>query len=621
MDLLCLGVTGYRTLCLIGVACTISRRNATSAPLSDGTRRRLDALRSRYAAVFGSDRGHLQPSRGHLTLRDGAQPKFLKARPLPYALRDRVGLELDRLEQDGILTKVSHSDWATPVVPIPKKDGSVRICGDFKLTVNPQLKVDQYPLPRIDDIFASLGGGKHFSKIDLRSAYLQMEMDDESKTLLTLNTHKGLYRLNRLAFGIASAPAMWQRVMDQLLSGIPKTQCIIDDIIVTGETDDEHLRNLEMVLQRLLDAGLRAHPAKTRFFDAKTEYCGHAVSADGLHKLPAKVDAIRDAPQPTNVSQLRSFLGLVNYYARFLPNLSTTLHPLNRLLQHSTSWHWTDACTAAFDKVKRQIGSDLVLTHFHPDLPLHVASDASPCGLGAVLSHSMPDGTERPIAFASRTLNTAEQNYSQIDKEALGIVWSLKKFHTYLYGRRFTLFTDHQPLTAIFSPVKNLPSMTAARLQRYALLLAGYQYDIVYRKTSDHGNANGLSRLPINSPASEADADGDAVDTFHVSQFDPLPVTAEQVRRETRRDLTLAAVYPAVQTGDFSACTDHRLYYHRRSELTSHQGCLLWGARVIIPPSLQRNVLNELHSSHCGIVRTKELARSYVWWPKIDDDI
>ena len=277
--------------------------------------------------------------------------------------------------------------------------------------------------------------------------------------------------------------------------------------------------------------------------------------------------------------------------------------------------------TAAFDKVKRQIGSDLVLTHFHPDLPLHVASDASPYGLGAVLSHSMPDGTERPIAFASRTLTSAEQNYSQIDKEALGIVWSLKKFHTYLYGRRFTLITDHQPLTAIFSPVKNLPSMTAARLQRYALLLAGYQYDIVYRKTSDHGNADGLSRLLINSPASEADADGDAVDTFHVSQFDPLPVTAEQVRRETRRDPTLAAVYQAVQTGDFSACTDHQPYYHRRSELTSHQGCLLWGARVIIPPSLQRNVLDELHSSHCGIVRTKELARSYVWRPKIDHDI
>ena len=147
--------------------------------------------------------------------------------------------------------------------------------------------------------------------------------------------------------------------------------------------------------------------------------------------------------------------------------------------------------------------------------------------------------------------------------------------------------------------------MTAARLQRYALLLAGYQYDIVYWKTSDHGNADGLSRLSIYSPATKADADGDAVETFVVSQFDPLPVTAEQVRRETRRDSTLAAVNQAVQIGDFSCFTDHQSYYHRRSEL-------------IIPPSLQRNVLDELHSSHCGIMRTKELARSYVWWPKID---
>ena len=240
--------------------------------------------------------------------------------------------------------------------------------------------------------------------------------------------------------------------------------------------------------------------------------------------------------------------------------------------------------------MKRQIGSDLVVTRFHPDLPLHVASDASPYGLGAILSHSMPDGTQRPIAFASRTLNTAEQNYSQIDKEAIGIVWILKKFHTYLYGRRFTLITDHQPLTEIFSPAKYVPFLTAARLQRYALLLARYQYDIVYWKTSDHGNADRLSRLPINCPATEVDADGDAVDTFHVSQFDPLPVTADQVNRESRRDPTLAAVYQAVQTGDFSSCTDHQSYYHRRFELTSHQGCLLWGALFAIPPSLQRNV-------------------------------
>ena len=227
---------------------------------------KLEALLDKYADIFGEDRGKLRTGKGHLQLRDDAVPKFCKARPLPYALRSKVAEELSRLESDGVISPVSWSDWATPIVPIVKKDGSVRVCGDFKVTVNPQLNVEQYPLPRIDDVFASLAGGKRFSKIDLKQAYLQMEMDDESSALLTLNTHKGLFKLNRLAFGVASAPALWQRSMDQILQGIPYTQCILDDIIVTGEDDAEHLRNLETVFRRLSEAGLRVNRLKCNFF-------------------------------------------------------------------------------------------------------------------------------------------------------------------------------------------------------------------------------------------------------------------------------------------------------------------------------------------------------------------
>ena len=370
--------------------------------LTPATKVKLEALLDKYADIFGEDRGKLRTGKGHLQLRDDAVPKFCKARPLPYALRSKVAEELSRLESDGIISPVSWSDWATPIVPIVKKDGSVRVCGDFKVTVNPQLNVEQYPLPRIDDVFASLAGGKRFSKIDLKQAYLQMEMDDESSALLTLNTHKGLFKLNRLAFGVASAPALWQRSMDQILQGIPYTQCILDDIIVTGEDDAEHLRNLETVFRRLSEAGLRVNRLKCNFFQEHVEYCGHGVSARGLHKTPAKIDAISDARCPVNVTELRSFLGLVNYYARFLPNLATTLHPLNELLQKGVEWRWTADCTTAFDTVKAQIASDLVLTHFDSALPVRVASDASPYGLGAVLSHVMPTGEERPIAFASR---------------------------------------------------------------------------------------------------------------------------------------------------------------------------------------------------------------------------
>ena len=591
-----------------------------SGQLSPSTQRRLNKLLERHAVVFGEDRGHLRHTKGHLHLVEGATPRFCKARPLPYALRDKVATELDRLEHDGILTKVSWSEWATPVVSVPKKDGSVRICGDFKVSLNKQLRVDQYPLPRVDDVFASLAGGQRFSKIDLRQAYLQMEMDDTSKKFLVLNTHKGLYRLNRLAFGIASAPALWQRAMDQLLQGTADTHCILDDILITGVDDEHHLANVKAVPQRLEDAGLPANRLKCSFMQPKIEYCGHEVSEDGLHKMPTKVDAICQAPVPQSVPQLRSFLGLVNYYAKFLPNLSTTLHPLNALLQKGIAWKWTTACNQAFECVKQQIASDRVLTHFNPKLPLRLASDASPYGIGAVMSHIMPNGEERPIAFASRTLSAAERNYAQIDKEALAIVWAVRKFHAYLYGRNFLLVTDHKPLTAIFHPEKDLPSMTAARLQRYPLFLAGHRYTIVYRNTTEHANADGLSRLPLSSDAASHPVDIE-VDAFHVAQIEQLPVTAKQIRTATRRDPIWSAVCNAVLSGNAESIADYKPFARRFEQLSTHQGCLLWGTRVIAPPLLQARILAELHLSHPGIVRMKELARSYVWWPRIDEDI
>ena len=256
-------------------------------------------------------------------------------------MRAKVEAELDRLEQEGTLTKVQHSDWATPIVPVLKKNGQVRICGDFKVTLNPMLKVDQYPLPKIDDIFANLNGGLHYTKIDLRQAYLQLEVEDDCKDLLTINTHRGLYRYNRMAFGIASAPAIWQRTIEQILNGIPGTQCILDDMIITGKSDDEHLQNLESVLKRLSEYNLKANLDKTEFLKDSVTFCGHVIDKEGLHKTQGKIEAIRDAPPPENVTQLKSILGLINYYGKFLPDLASVLHPLHELLRKETKWKWT----------------------------------------------------------------------------------------------------------------------------------------------------------------------------------------------------------------------------------------------------------------------------------------
>jgi hypothetical protein len=588
--------------------------------VSGNTSENLDLLLKEYSNVFSDGIGCVAEIKAKLTLKENATPKFVKARPVPFSIKPQVERELSRLENEGILSKVDTSEWAPPIVPVMKPNGSVRICGDFKTTVNPMLNVDQYPLPRIDEIFVTLAGGQKFTKIDLRQAYLHLEVDDESKQLMTINTHKGLYRYNRLLFGIASAPAIWQRTMDQVLNGLGGVQCMLDDMIITGSSDEMHLHNLRNVLQRLQNYGLRANLQKCYFLKENVTYCGHEISAEGLRKTPDKIQAVRETPTPKNVKEVRAFLGLVNYYHRFLPNSATVLKPLNELLEKDRKWDWTDKCEKAFEDTKTMITSDQVLTHYNPDLPVRLACDASPFGLGAVLSHVMPDGYERPIAFASRNLAKSEKNYAQIQKEALGIVLGVKKFHTYLYGRKFTLLTGHMPLTTIFNPEKSIPVTTAARLQRYAIFLSGFTYAIEYKSTKRHNNADALSRLPVQNDTDTKTADAD--DVFHMSQIDDLPVTSAEIQWETRKDKVLASVLNQTMNGWEN--TDKKTlnpYYNRRNEITVSHGCLMWGIRVIIPVKFRTRILELLHSSHPGVVKMKALARSHVWWPGIDHEI
>ena len=299
-----------------------------------GMQHKVDQLLQKYESVFSEGVGTPKGHKADLKVEENCQPSFHKPRQVPYTLRPKVEAELTRLEKDGILPKVEYSEWATPIVPVVKRNGSVRVCGDFKVSVNPVLRAEQYPLPRIEDIFANLAGGKHFSKLDLRQAYHQMEVTEESKKYLTINTHKaGLFQCNRLVFAVTSCPAIWQRAIDQVLQGVPDTQCILDYMIITGKTDEEHLENLDKLLKRLQDAGLKANKEKCEFFRDRVQFCGHEIDSEGLHKMQEKIEAVVNAPRPENASQLGSFLGLVNYYNRFLPNASTVLHPLHQLLR------------------------------------------------------------------------------------------------------------------------------------------------------------------------------------------------------------------------------------------------------------------------------------------------
>lgn len=232
--------------------------------------------------------------------------------------------------------------------------------------------------------------------------------------------------------------------METVLRGVEHATCYIEDVIITGKSDEEHLETPEKVLQQLLRHGVHVNKDKCKFLQESITFLGHCMDAEGIHATADKLDAIVKAPAPENVQQLRSFLGLINYYGKFIPNAATILHPLNRLLCKDAKWKRTRDCQKSFELAKEKLTSSSVLKHYNPSLPIRMAEDASVYGVGAVIAHILPDGSERPVAFASRTLTQSERNYSQVKKEALSLVFSVKRFHAYLFGRSFSLVTDHK---------------------------------------------------------------------------------------------------------------------------------------------------------------------------------
>ncbi|XP_054710970.1 uncharacterized protein K02A2.6-like [Uloborus diversus] len=438
----------------------------------------------------------------NIAMKSETIPIFCKSRPVPYALRNLVDKELDTLINNGVLYPVGHSKWAKPIVAVPKLDGNgreaVRICGDFSLTVNKFCETQFYPLPSQEEIITSMGSGKYFSKIDLSKAFHQIQISPESQELLTLNTPRGLLRYSKLNFGIKSASFLFQQKMDEILKDFSYTNCYIDDLFIRANTKEECIKRTEIVLDRLNSYNVKINLSKCEFFKDSIQVLGHKKDFTGVHPLDEKCNDIYQASVPTSCTELKSYLGL----------LGKTL-----LKKHN------------------------ILVHFDMAKPIVLQCDASDYGVGAVLCHEFPGGELRPIFFASKTLSKAERNYAQVHKEALAIIFGIKKFNKFLQGQKFTIETDSRPLLTLFGHNKPVPTMVNARMQRWAIILSNYDYVIRHKKGTELLLADALSRLPCK--------DDEPIDEFthficFFSDFENLKI--DDIQRATSLDPCLSKV-------------------------------------------------------------------------------
>lgn len=584
-------------------------------------------VKSQFAEVFSPGWGNFKGEEIVLKLNPDSKPICLPVRRVPFALREKVNNEIKRLIDNGRIEPVQQSEWGTPVVPILKSDGSVRLCGDYKLTVNKCLQVDHFPLPHVDDILNTLKHGEYYCELDLKEAYLQARLIADSQNCTTIVTEVGTYKYKYLPYGVSTGPGAFQRLMTQKLQNVPNTIVFIDNIYIKGKTLQETYNTLCTVLTKLHESEFKLKMEKCKLFTKHIEVFGYRVDKNGISIIKSNIEPLLNAKSPTNLTMLKSFLGKINYYNRFLKDMATEIAPLYNCTKKN-KFVWTPDCENAFNNIKKKLANARNLRHYDPQLPVILTCDASDVGLGAVLSNRDLNGVVKPIAYASKKLNETEQRYSTLDKEAMAVIFGITKFYNYIYGRHFELETDNAALMRIFGPTKSIPKMAAKRLQHYAIFMSAFNYKVRHIKSTDNP-ADYLSRTATNTETNKMYINSLCIDKefsyeCYVNDSEISTLYWKKVQQETIKDLNLTKLIRYLSDGwpnKKNIPKDFLPFFNRKEELSIDRGCVFWGYRIIIPSTLQQLVLNELHKSHFGIIRMKEIARSYFWWPNLNKEI
>ena len=555
-----------------------------------------------------------------LNVLPNAKPIFAKARAVPVRMQSLVNEELNRLVESGIITKVYSSEWASPTVNVHKSSGQVRICGDFSSTVNPHLEAIHTPLHTIDEVIAKVGNATIFSKIDLANAFLQLPLCNESKKYTTIHTSEVLFFYNFLPFGLKASSGLFQSYMLKILNGINNVIVYQDDLLIMSVNNAEHNDTLRSVLNALKAAGVKVNVNKSPFFLDKVKYLGYIFSRNGVEPDHEKIRAIVEAPAPTDIKQLQAFIGMANFYRRFVHKFSDKLSSLYSLLKKDVKFEWGHEQQECFNLFKKIIANHPVLKPFNTKFRTLLETDSSGYGVSAVLFQRENDSVEwHPVEFASRTLNSAERNYSNIEREALSIIFGVEKFKHYLLGGRFTIHNDQQPLKKLLGCNSNIPTTCSARLQRWALRLSYFDYDLEYSRGSINVNSDCLSRLPLSDTVNICEP---YELVFTVKTLDDFPVNCNIISEHTYSDNKLSQLVKHIKYGiQINNNSEISCFKSVFRKMSIYKGCILYENRVVIPSSLQKQVLAQFHEGHPGMTAMKGLMRAVVWFHGLDKAI
>ena len=630
--------------------------------LSDTDQRSLLDLLNKYKDIFAStdeELGKTDLVEHKITLKEDKSIRRPPYRVAPKT-REKICEQINKMMELDIIEE-SNSPFSSPVILVKKPDGTDRFCVDYRL-INAATIKDNYSLPRLDDSIENLSGATYFSSLDLRQGYWQLPVAPESRQYTAFTTHEGLFHFKRLPFGLCNAPATFQRLMDLLMRGLKYNTviCYLDDLVVFSKSFSEHLTRLETVFLRLQKANLKLKTNKCFFAKQSIKFLGHIISQEGIKPSPGKIEVIEQIRPPKNQKNIKQFLGMAGFYRKFIPRFAEIAIPMTKLLRKNKPFVWDKECQESFDKLKQALTTHPILSF--PDFKhqFYLFTDASGVALAGILGQQIND-VKTVISYWGKTLNKAQQKYSVTELEALAVVESVKQFHTYLYGHKFTVVTDHSALKWLFT-TKNL----TGRPSRWALSLQEYDFEIIHRPGKDLQNADGLSRLqtPENEPNNLEKSETNSAEikcfdfngqktmdqnkfqnadkNFHEDTFETYALNAHpydpiKIKNNQRADPDLIQLilfleckepYTAEVPSEVSQekCEDFilnedKILYKMKKEPQPFEPQKL----LVIPNSMKTEIIKACHDDalggHFGIDRTLRKIKTKYWWPHMYNQI